>query len=651
MKIKKFYLPALAVIIPIMICEMPLPAGASAKPIPVIKSFMLNDAPLKDVARLMSEGTGMTVIATDKAAQTKVTVFIENQNCENILRAVCRANGLWFRKEPDTGIIYILTLDEYKKSLNLYSEEDVEVIQVFYPAVEDVGETLKDLFQDKVFWTLPNEDAGDESFRIDRALERMDKLAERGQFALQDEANSSDNNNDDDDDDDDDDDNSSSRKYNKNRQMNSTKDIEQSQSITDEYIYRMGRKLSQESAKNNVTGKPGMVYVAALPTSNTILLRSSDKKALERVKKVIKQIDKPSPQVLLEVKVLELNISDEHRRGIDWLFSDGDFSGGFANGIPNIDGQGGGNQILKPDSDLVPQGTGLDEQAAVFNYVSKHVRARVQMMELDGNVKSLATPMLLVTDSEASRIFVGSESTILTKVEATSNTTSGDNPVTVRSYNPTTERRNIGTSLLITPRIHADRTVTVRIMQENSAAGDTKQIVYGIDDAGNQLYFDTTDINQRTVTTTVLAKNTQVIAVGGLITEEDEDSVEGIPWIMDVPVLGEAFERITRVKVRTELIILIRPYVLLAPGEGESISMELLEKLSEHPSAKKDLPELGIGRAKPFRVAPDDPWYRKLYGKLKTWDTAIDWGEDYDYKDAVIFVGKDKEKKEKKDED
>jgi general secretion pathway protein D len=344
----------------------------------------------------------------------------------------------------------------------------------------------------------------------------------------------------------------------------------------------------------------------------------------------------------LEVKILELDISDEHRRGIDWLFSqtnsDGaTYGGGFANGIPNVDGSGGGQEILPANSELVPQGTGIDQQAAIFSYVSNHVRARVQLMELEGKARSLATPTLLVTDSEASRIFVGSESTILTRVDVTSNTTSGDNPVTIRSYDPTTERRNIGTSLLITPRIHADRTVTIRVMQENSQAGDTKKIVYGIDDDGNQLYFDTTDIDQRTITTTVIAKNTETIAIGGLITEEDEDSTEGLPWVDDIPILGKAFERIARVKNRSELIILIRPYVLLAPGEGESISMEFLERMSEHPSAKKDLPELGIGRSKPFKVSPDDPWYRKLYGKLKIWDTMIDWGGKYDENEAVQY--------------
>ncbi|MDZ7615680.1 MAG: hypothetical protein U1E05_01675, partial [Patescibacteria group bacterium] len=208
---------------------------------------------------------------------------------------------------------------------------------------------------------------------------------------------------------------------------------------------------------------------------------------------------------------------------------------------------------------------------------------------------SLATPNLCVADGEASRVFVGTETTILQKVESQQTTTSGNNPVTTVSYSVDAPRQNVGTTLLITPRIHADRSTTIRLVQEDSQVGDTQTIVFGQDEEGNDRSFQSQDIDTRSVTTTVVASDGKISAIGGLIREQVQVRDVGVPGLMDVPMVGSIFKTTFKDRQRSELLVLIRPFVLLAPGESECVSQDLIQRISEHPSAAGDIPAMRIG--------------------------------------------------------
>jgi general secretion pathway protein D len=183
----------------------------------------------------------------------------------------------------------------------------------------------------------------------------------------------------------------------------------------------------------------------------------------------------------------------------------------------------------------------------------------------------------------------------LKSVEVETNTTSGNNPVTTRSISPETDRENLGTTLLITPQIHADRSTTIRLIQEESRLGQTQTIVYGQDEEGNDQSFQSQDVESRSVTTTVVASDGKICAIGGLVRETVGQRDVGVPGLMDIPVAGSVFKTSFKDRTRNELLVLIRPFVLLAPGETEPVSQDLTQRLSEHPSAAGDVPPLRIG--------------------------------------------------------
>jgi general secretion pathway protein D len=231
----------------------------------------------------------------------------------------------------------------------------------------------------------------------------------------------------------------------------------------------------------------------------------------------------------------------------------------------------------------------------VLSAVTDQIAARLQLLADEGRVTSLATPNLCVADNEASRVFIGDEISILTELEVRSQFNEDGNLVRT-DISPTTERRNVGTSLVITPTIHADRTATIRLAQEESVVGQLREI-YSFEGES----FQSQDITERSVTTTVIAQDQQIAAIGGLVRESVEDRRIGIPLLMDIPGLGALFGTTIKARERHELLVLIRPFILLAPGEGEEVSAEFLERISLHPSAARDLPALNVSQGAPLR--------------------------------------------------
>ncbi|MDD5727462.1 MAG: hypothetical protein PHV59_02760, partial [Victivallales bacterium] len=355
---------------------------------PKIKSLALNDASMQETARLLSNATGIPIIVSPKAADIQIDIFLQNSYCMDILEAVCRSYGMYCRKSTSNGIIYVQTIDELRDNIQLYNDESVEVINLLYPRVEDVGDTLQQLFVDRVVWVRPDSDSNNVYDNIKDALRRMELIAKKGTFDF--ETTSSGETSESSDDDDDDDDSSSKKnvagktiaqiqgRAGKTHQQKHKEIVSQ---LPEEKVINAMKAAATESrmAKTmELTGEPGLIYIAALPQNNVLLLRSSDVASLRQIKQLIDKLDKPSPQVLLEVKILAVDITDTNSRAIDFLFGGGSVSGGFADGLINT---GGGQSILGPSSTLIPQGTGIDVQAGIFNVISDNFRARIQMLE------------------------------------------------------------------------------------------------------------------------------------------------------------------------------------------------------------------------------------------------------------------------------
>lgn len=560
---------------------------------PVIETLNIKKLSMLQFARLLSQGCGWKIVVSEGASNITISTYLENVHVEDAVEAVCQAYNLWYKKDAKSDIISIVTLDEYQKGMRIHKDEHIEVVTLKYPDARSIGDALHLLFVDRVVWSRIKTQDDDSIRDIEEALERMDMLADRTEF-LEDDSESNNRSS------------YSSNRYSdrySNRYSNrrtspyssygSGNYAQTNQNYLFDHIdteqeadpRSLLEVLSQSDGQifKERIDQPGVVYISVFEGSNDLILRSNDPESIQEVMDVIHKLDKPQPQVLLEIKVLDILHDKENSRGVDWLFSGGDISGGRSTGIDSEGFGGSYGRIGAPSANLIPQGSGLEPRAAVLQVVTDDVMARLQWLEDNNRVIRLATPTLCVADNEASRIFVGTETTILESVSIQQDTTSGDNPVTTVSTDPETERINIGTTLLITPRIHADRTATIRIVQEESSLGSIQTISFGEDSFRSQ------DVETSSVVTTIITSDGQISAIGGLIQEVNSERKSGIPGLMNLPLVGNLFKTTLKNKELHEILVLIRPSILLAPGEVESASNELFQRLNEHPVSSYDM--------------------------------------------------------------
>jgi general secretion pathway protein D len=228
-------------------------------------------------------------------------------------------------------------------------------------------------------------------------------------------------------------------------------------------------------------------------------------------------------------------------------------------------------------------------RSLLFQFVSRNFRARLQMLEDKNRVTEVAAPLLMTANNEVSQIFVGTTQPITIGFTPSTVITTGITTAGTSQATPITTLQNIGTSLLITPNINADRTVTLRVHEEKSTViPDGAQIPLPNANGTGFTNVPVDVVARQNYTGTIVAKDGLAIAIGGLIDERVFDAREEIPVLGRIPYLGIFFRRQNTRRERHEMIIMIRPFVLTTPCESMNASRSLLQQLSIHPSIVDD---------------------------------------------------------------
>lgn len=269
---------------------------------------------------------------------------------------------------------------------------------------------------------------------------------------------------------------------------------------------------------------------------NTILFSGSGKDWLQ-VLPVIKKLDKPAPSVMVEVILVELQLNDSEESGLEWTAKatadDIDFTFGT---LGTLGLKGSGINFLGLDS------AGLTR--AAINAFYKNDRANIR-----------SRPRLMVKSGGNASIDVGNEIPVITSASQSNQT--ADAP-TVQNF---TYRRT-GVKLDIKPTVHASGFVDIEIQQELSEAAEGSV-------SGNPI------ILNRSLSTTVTLRDGGSVLIGGLISSTTSKGEQGVPILGKLPLIGKLFRTDTSTQDRTELMIMIIPYILDSPGEAEGLTDEL----------------------------------------------------------------------------
>ncbi len=591
-----------AAVLALSLLQPSLLTVARADPGQVIEQIEFRDITVGDALRILSEQSDLNIIASREAADIHVTMFLRRVTSMEVIEAIAKTYNLWYQRDWNSNIVRIYTVKEYRLEQVEFKKEETEIFTMKNAKnALDLAETIKNLFSERVTLSYgKNEkelmtDLSQRFQRFNMIDGRSTLTSARGGSGGGGGTGSGNNSTSI---------NAGSGGFSGNRvgvsvegQEHSNRQIEMDEQLrVSTEILRKFANESKDGVQGLITGDAAQssglldqtirhqapIYVGVIKHQNRVLVRTRDQDAMNEIRQLYKKLDTESSMLLMEVKVLSIDLSDGYNSLFDFKLKTNNANLSTLDAVNSI----GAQEIFD---------TGLRAASAAFDpsllatVVSNNFEARLQLLEREGRVTELATPMLMTTNQEVSRVFVGEERPIISGYSASSTVAGGvglgtgtvvQQPILV----PETDLRAIGTTLLLTPNINADRTVGIQILVEQSTLSAGKgtipvQIGDTLQDASIDL------VQERTFSGTVVAKDSTAVAIGGLIQEAASSSEKKVPILGDIPVLGFFFREDGQSRTRRELVIIIKPHIMETPTEAAGVSHEVLEENSIHPNA------------------------------------------------------------------
>jgi len=322
-----------------------------------------------------------------------------------------------------------------------------------------------------------------------------------------------------------------------------------------EMLDSVGQRLVQEggatAAKPTRSGSREIV-VRADESQNAVVILA-DPGHLRTLAQIVEQLDQPRAQVLIQAAIVEITGDVSQALGVQWGINRGSVHGGTAFSGTELSL---GN-LLDPTAKL-PDGGFLGIGNDRFSVL-------VSALASNTHNNLLSTPSLLTLDNQEAQILVGQN----VPFQTGSYTTSGsgaDNPFT------TVERKDVGISLKIKPHINEGATLRLEVEQENSeiapaASSDSRDLI----------------TNKRSLKSTILADDGEIIVIGGLIKDSVRTQTSGVPLLQNLPWLGGLFRWTRDTQVKTNLMVFLRPTIVRGASAIQRASQHSYEGLRLQP--------------------------------------------------------------------
>jgi general secretion pathway protein D len=296
------------------------------------------------------------------------------------------------------------------------------------------------------------------------------------------------------------------------------------------------------------TGVVRNIQVVADKDNNTILIVATPAE-YSVIEAALKKLDVPQRQVIMEVTIAEVKLTDDLQFGVEWL---------FRGGAPSGRGSGGNltrSTPFNPQPGVNPPATGTNLGLALaqgFYYIINNaafpfgVQAVLHLLDQYGDVKVISNPHLASLDNQKATIKVGDRIPICQQNVVGAGTVG----TTTNVFSTTSQYIDTGVLLQVIPHINAGGLVTLEVQAEVSVAGTTTQVC------------EAPPINTRSIQTLLAVPSGQTMVMGGLILEDKENTSSGLPIVSRIPILGGLFGSQELKNNRTELIMFITPRVV-----------------------------------------------------------------------------------------
>jgi general secretion pathway protein D len=333
------------------------------------------------------------------------------------------------------------------------------------------------------------------------------------------------------------------------------------------------------ASSRTIAGNPEQGSVVVDANRNAIIYKGSGREWLQ-LRPLLDELDRPVPSVMIDVLLAEVNLNDKEGLGVDWRrvstsIGGSDLIFNTANGI----GKSGLNMALNS----------AGQTKAMLNAFYDNKQAVIR-----------SSPKLMVRSGEEAQIEVGNEIPVVTGT--TQSTDTANAPIT-----QTVQYRKTGVLLSIKPTVQANGVVDLLVNQELSEATDTSSSTENL----------TPTINNRKIKTSISLRDGGSVMLAGLISSSKGKGDTGVPILGDLPWIGWLFKSQSTTVNRTELVVMIIPYVIRNFDEAQSLTERYRAQLplnnspslerrgfNHLPTEVSGLPDNGLSAAETL-AAPD----------------------------------------------
>lgn len=473
-----------------------------------VKEVFFQDVPLEIAAELFNELGGINLMLESKVSREKVRVYLRDVTLATALENMLMGNDLWFR--TDGPVTTVMSQEAYADQMVFQQSEKIQAFFMRYTNAQDMAALLE---------TVLGPDVELREMSGQKVYGHLDPEGEGAGPASGTDA----------------------------------------EPLTDEerqLLVRLGRAddtlLTEEASLT--LGRRIPAIITTFKKNNAIVVRSTDEGLLLHINGLIRELDTPVRQVLLETRIVRLDLGD----GFESFF---DFS--FADSVIDIGTLGGG----------------LSSQTLSYVFQKDKIDARLELFSEANRLKTLSSPFLMSADNTDVRFFVGQQIPLRTGVskETVAVTDTRERILFV----PEVTNEEIGTDLNVKSFINADRTITMEIEADIDAPNFGVSSITLINDlTGQPVEFPLDGVDKNEARSILAVPSGDTVALGGFIRLEDQDFEQKVPLLGDVPGLGYLFKRVERKASRTETVILITPYIVGHPGEGSGTTRQFLERSS-----------------------------------------------------------------------
>lgn len=290
-------------------------------------------------------------------------------------------------------------------------------------------------------------------------------------------------------------------------------------------------------ANTGLPSNAGGKKIVVDPLGNR-LIYSGTASDYQRLLPLLKQLDRAPAEVLIEVTLADISLNQGLNYGVDWQFN----NLGDPEATPRSSVNSSGENLFDNAVGSVIAGSGGVSSVVANN----NVRASLQAAANNGDIRILSTPRIFARSGSVAQVQVGNDVPVLSS-QATTNAEFGDGLLGVTQIN----YRSTGILLQIEPVVFGNNRIDLNISQElsNSTATSTAGVA-------------TPTFSNTSVSTALSLEDGQTAVIAGLIQESIDQTNSGVPFLKDIPIVGNLFKSTDLSESQREIVILITAYVL-----------------------------------------------------------------------------------------